>query len=172
VKAILDGERDPGKLGELRDPRIKATPEEIAQNLEGNWRKTCCSSCDRNKRPYWFCEKRIAACDKELKEYLNAQEDRSKGAQLEEEKRGNRRKKKRGHTPQQFDLREALFRMSGVDLTRIDVIHVMTATMVISEAGWDMSTGERSTISFPGYASARLICRGLRYGMQYVDGDL
>jgi transposase len=86
-----------------------------------------------------FCQKQIAACDQQLAEYLKEQEDRRKGAQLEEEKRKNRRKKKRGHTPQQFDLRAGLFRMTGVDLTRIDGIDVMTAATAISEAGWDMS---------------------------------
>jgi hypothetical protein len=43
-----------------------------------------------------------------------------------------------GYRPQ-FDLREALFRMTGTDLTRIDSIDVITAMTVISEAGWDMS---------------------------------
>jgi len=32
-----------------------------------------------------------------------------------------------------------LFRMTGTDLTRMDGIDVMTATTIISEAGWDMS---------------------------------
>jgi len=35
-------------------------------------------------------------------------------------------------------LREELFRLSGTDLTQIDGIDIMTATTVISEAGWDM----------------------------------
>src|SRR5256885_9547330 len=51
--------------------------------------------------------------------------------------RGGSRKKK-GNAPQ-FGLREGLFRMTGTDLTRIDGIDVMTATTVISEAGYDMS---------------------------------
>jgi len=42
----------------------------------------------------------------------------------------------------QFDLREGLFRITGTDLTRIDGIDVMTATTVISEAGWEMSKWE------------------------------
>jgi hypothetical protein len=37
VQAILEGERDPYKLAELRDPRVKATKEQIARSLEGNW---------------------------------------------------------------------------------------------------------------------------------------
>ncbi len=57
---------------------------------------------------------------------------------MPEETRKGRRRRKKGNAPQ-FGLREALFRMTGVDLTRIDGIDVMTATTVISEAGRDMS---------------------------------
>ena len=35
-----------------------------------------------------------------------------------------------------------MFRMTGTDLTRIDSVDVMTATTVISEAGYDMSKWE------------------------------
>ena len=38
-----------------------------------------------------------------------------------------------------FDLRSELYRISGVDLTRIDSISVMVAQTVISEVGLDMS---------------------------------
>ena len=37
IKAILAGERDPHKLAEFRDPRVKAREQEIARSLEGNW---------------------------------------------------------------------------------------------------------------------------------------
>jgi len=37
IKAILAGERNPHKLAEFRDPRVKASEEQIAQSLEGNW---------------------------------------------------------------------------------------------------------------------------------------
>src|SRR5438034_8560692 len=82
-------------------------------------------------------------------QYLQSTEDRSHGAPLPEEKRKGRLKKKKGNKPQ-FDLREGLFRMSGTDLTRIDGIDVMTATTVISEAGYDMS------INRPIFAPRRL----------------
>ena len=52
-----------------------------------------------------------------------------------------RRQKKKGNKPQ-FDLRAELFRLTGTDLTRIDSIDVMTATTIISEAGYDMSNWE------------------------------
>src|SRR5215472_15387542 len=50
-------------------------------------------------------------------------------------------KKKKGNAPQ-FDLRAELFRMTGTDLTRIDAIDVVTATTLLSEAGWNMSKWE------------------------------
>jgi len=38
VPAILAGERDPKKLAELSDCPLRATREEIAKSLQGNWR--------------------------------------------------------------------------------------------------------------------------------------
>jgi transposase len=39
VQAIVKGERDPQKLAAYRDPRVKATREEIARQLQGNWQE-------------------------------------------------------------------------------------------------------------------------------------
>src|SRR5438094_10630681 len=41
-----------------------------------------------------------------------------------------------------FDILTGLFRLTGTDLTRIDSIDVITATTVLSEAGYDMSKWE------------------------------
>src|SRR3984885_2104835 len=38
VTAVLKGERDPYKLAALTDYRVKASREEVARSLEGNWR--------------------------------------------------------------------------------------------------------------------------------------
>jgi hypothetical protein len=34
IKAILAGEHDPHKLAELRDPRVKASEEQVERNLD------------------------------------------------------------------------------------------------------------------------------------------
>ena len=39
IKAILGGQRDPRKLAEFRDPRVRASEEQIARSLEGNWQE-------------------------------------------------------------------------------------------------------------------------------------
>jgi len=64
---------------------------------------------------------------------------------------------KRGQTRNapKFDLRTQLFKVCGLDLTRIDGIEVSTALVVISEAGTDMSRFP-SAGHFPvGWACAR-----------------
>ena len=141
IKAILRGEHDPQKLATLRDLRVKASEEQIAQSLEGNWQQDLLFVLKQEQDGYEFCQKQIAECDRQLAQYLQQREDRSQGAPLPKEERKGRRRKKKGNAPQ-FDLREGLFRISGTDLTRIDGIDVMTATTIISEAGWDMSKWE------------------------------
>jgi transposase len=141
VKAIVGGERDAHKLAQLRDARVKASAEEIARSLEGHWQDDLLFVLQQELAGYEFCQQQMAGCDKRLEQYLKERPDRSKGAKLPEEKRKHRRKSKRGNAPQ-FGLRESLFAMTGVDLTRIDGIDLMTATTVMSEAGWDMSKWE------------------------------
>ena len=138
VKAVLAGERDPHQLARFRDCRMKASEEEIARCLEGNWQEDLLFVLKQEQDGYEFCQQQIAECDRQLQHYLQQREDRSQGSSLPEEKRKGRLKKKKGNTPQ-FDLRAALFRMVGTDLTVIDSIDVTTAMTILSEAGWDMS---------------------------------
>ena len=137
IKAILAGERDPKKLAAFRDPRVKASEKEIAQSLEGNWQEDLLFVLKQEQAGFEFCRKQMVECDRQLDQYLQKMEDRSKGATLPEEKRKDRLKKRKGNEPQ-FDLQKQLFRMSGTDLTQIDGIDVMTAATILSEAGWDM----------------------------------
>src|SRR6201988_409507 len=138
IKAILAGERDPHKLAAFRNPRVKASEEQIAQSLEGNWQPDLLFLLKQEQDGYEFCQKQMAECDRQLMQYLQRREDRSHGAPLPEEKRKGRLNKKKGNAPR-FDLRERLFCLTGTDLTQIDSIDVMTATTVISETGYDMS---------------------------------
>jgi transposase len=138
IKAILGGERDPHKLAELRDPRVKAKQEQIARHLEGNWQQDLLFVLKQEHEAYEFCQKQMAACDDQLQQYLQQRQDRSQGASLPEEKRKGRLKKRKTNAPQ-FNLRADLFRMTGTDLTQVDGIDVMTAMTILSEAGSDMS---------------------------------
>jgi transposase len=117
VKAILAGERDPYQLAALRNWRVKASEEQIARSLEGNWQEELLFVLQQEQEGYEFCQKQMAECDQRLQQFLQQLDDRSHGAGLPEEKRKERlRKKKKGNAPQ-FDLRAELFRMTGTDLT-------------------------------------------------------
>jgi transposase len=138
VQAIVKGERDPERLATYRDPRVKATQAEIARQLQGNWQEDLLFRLGQELEAYRFYQSLITQCDQELAKLLRAFPDRSAGVALPEETRKGRRKKKRGNAPQ-FDLRQLLYMMSGVDLARIDGIDVITAMTVVAEAGYDMS---------------------------------
>lgn len=136
--AILEGERDPHELAALRNYNVKASEEEIAGSLEGNWQEDLLFLLQQEQAGYEFCQKQMAECDARLQQYLAHRKDRSAGASLTEEKRKPRQHKNTKNHPQ-FNLREQLFRTTGIDLTQIDGIDVMTAMTVISEAAWDMT---------------------------------
>jgi transposase len=155
VRAILTGERDPKKLAELSHPQIRASREEIAKSLEGNWRPELLFVLKQEMEMYDIYQRRIAECDKELEGHLKSFADNVPSKLTEEEPPSEQQQGKKVRTPEktkltqrgkkatgnrpQFDLRSELSRISGVDLTRIDSINVLVAQTVISEVGLDMS---------------------------------
>ena len=144
VRAILAGERDPIKLAELRDWRIRANREEVARSLEGNWREDLLFVLKQEMAMYDTLQERIAECDEALRTHLKRFQDKEPlPAQdvlphPEPDKASKPRRPIRREVPQ-FDLCSELRRISGVDLTRIDGIDVMVAQTILSEVGLDMS---------------------------------
>ena len=136
IKAILAGERDSRKLAAFRNPRVKATEEEIARSLEGNWQEDLLFMLKQEQEGYEFCLRQIADCDTQLQQYLHQRPDRSPGTSLPEQRKGLHKKQP---LKPDFDLRAELFRLAGADLTQIDGLDVRTAATVISEAGCDMT---------------------------------
>jgi len=61
IKAILAGERDPHKLAVLRNPRVKASDEDIARSLEGNWQPDLLFVLKQEQDGYEFCQHQMAA---------------------------------------------------------------------------------------------------------------
>ena len=84
---------------------------------------------------YRFYQDKIAECDREIEAQLERFEDHSHG-DPPAAKSGRRRSK--GNAPR-FDVWTHLYRMTGVDLTRIDGVDGFTALKVISEIGTDMT---------------------------------
>jgi transposase len=136
LNAILGGERDRYKLSELADPRVKASKEDIAKSLEGNWRPELLFVLRQQMQTYRAYQKRIEECDEAIEAHLKTMEDQAEpGSKPQTPKAG----KKAGGNAPQFNLRGELYRISGIDLTRIDGINVMIAQTIMAEVGLDMS---------------------------------
>jgi transposase len=139
LQAILDGERNPQKLAALADPHIQASRKEIAQSLEGHWRKDCLFVLQQVHDLYYTYLGKIRECDERIEAQLQTMPAKvDVEAKPLPAARPKNRLPKRKHIPQ-FDLRGELYRITGVDLTQIDSINVQTAQVVLSEVGVDMT---------------------------------
>ena len=137
IEAIVGGERDPRKLAQLRNYRIKADEATIAKSLQGHWREEHIFELTQALELYRVYQDKITECDREIEAQLERFEDRSDG----EPPAPNGKKPHQGNAPR-FDVRTHLYQMTGVDLTRIDGVDAYTALKVISEIGTDMTKWE------------------------------
>jgi transposase len=138
LRAIVNGERDPDKLAQLRDRRCQNSQQEIAEQLRGHWREDHLFSLKQALTMYDVVQERLSAYDEEiLRRLAGMQPESTRGGAVPPVKNPQKAKaiRKLGQEP----MREALYRMSGVDLTSIDAIGVGTVQVVLSEYGADLS---------------------------------
>ena len=160
VRAIVAGERDPVVLAAHRDRRIKASEEEIAASLQGTWRAEHLFALKQALATFDFCATQLAECEVEIEQVM---------AQLHKHTRepGKGKKRSKAKNAPGFDVREHLFKMCGVDLTKINGIDVSTALNIIAEVGTDLSR-------FPSdkhFASWLGLCSGTRISGGKVLGS-
>jgi transposase len=133
VQAILEGERDPHKLAALADPQVKAPKDVIAKSLEGNWREELLFVLEQEVELYRAYRDQISQCDQKLQTLLARMPTRVDPETQPLDPRP-RNKRARGNAPR-FDLRTELYRITGVDWTKVDGIDVQVAQSVIAEVG-------------------------------------
>jgi transposase len=138
IRAIIAGERDPNTLARLRDRRCRKSQQQIAAELTGNWRPEHLFNLRQALKMYdQFCTV-IADYDGEILAYIQTLQppddnDTSAPPPASTSKANNIAK--RGQEP----LRQALYQLSGFDLTTIDGIGVDIASEVVSELGLDFT---------------------------------
>lgn len=135
IRAILAGERDAQKLASLRDRRCKHSEAEIATALDGRYRNEHLLE--------------LRCCFHMWEQYLKmiVEVDQSIATQLQTMKKTtewpplSKRKPVRGRRPHDpaFDVRTALYRMLGLDLTELEGLDERNALTLISELGTDFS---------------------------------
>jgi transposase len=135
IHAILAGQRDPHKLAQLRDRRCQHSVAEIAQALDGRYRAEhvtelrCCLTLWEKYQEV------IGALDAAIDAHLRTMRRQTELPPLLPKTRMRGRKP---HDPR-FDVREALYYATGVDLTAIEGIDEVHALTLVSELGSDFS---------------------------------
>lgn len=138
IRAIVAGQRDPRELAKLRDPRCHKSEKEIAEQLTGHWREDHLFSLRQGLKMYDGIQERITEYEQEILRKLSDMErEECRGQGPPRPKNPNKAKgiRRRGQEP----MREALYRMSGVDITEIDAIGVEAVEVVLTEYGPDLS---------------------------------
>jgi transposase len=138
IRAIVSGERDPRALASLRDCRCRKSEDRIAEELTGNWRPEHLFNLGQALKVYDQLCGVIADYDAEILKYVNSLQppDSKEPSAPPPASRAKATKfSKLGQEP----MRQALYRMSGSDLTTIDGVGVDTAAVIMSELGPDLS---------------------------------
>lgn len=137
IRAIVAGEHDPVTLAQYRDPRCRSSEAEIAKALSGHYRDEHLFALKQALELYDFYHQQIQTCDTEIEQkYATIKpvfDDEPPSS-------SPTKKKRRSKNEPDFDLHRHLFQITGVDLTRIDGLDVLTVQQIITETGTDMSS--------------------------------
>jgi len=151
IDAILSGQRDPKELARLKDPRIRATQSELARALRGHWKTEQLFVLEQARLTYGHYQEQILACEEAIQQQICALQARfpqavAPTAAATEDTAGQRAQTSGEVKPATaqpeaptFSLSRELLRITGVDLTAIDGIGPVTAQIVLSEIGTDLS---------------------------------
>jgi transposase len=135
IHALLAGERDPQALARLRDKHCKNSRDTFARALAGVWRAEHLLAL-RLALGSW---EHYVRQQRELEEVIAQHLHAMKKAQVLPPLPPKPRQRGRGANEPRFDVRAALYYVTGVDLTELDGIAAVTALVVVSEVGLDMS---------------------------------
>lgn len=135
IKAILDGERDPRVLARNRHESCKHSRATIAKSLGGNYREEHLFALRQAVDLYEMYQAKIADCDAAIIKQLEQQPDVSDDGPPPSDKAIQARDRVRSSV----DVRDLLFKKSGVDLFAIPGLAADTLLTLASEVGFDLT---------------------------------
>lgn len=136
LQALLAGERDPHKLAALKQHQIKSSRAQIAKALVGDWRPEHLFALRQALEAYQFYQNQIAACDAAIQSVLARFQPKIDPAQQPLAPAKPSQKKTSDPLAQ---MRAPLYQMCGVDLTAVPGLGVLSAQVIVSEIGLDMT---------------------------------
>lgn len=137
LEAIIAGERDPDKLIEHVDKRVKADPQTIKKSLCGHWKAEELFLVGQNYALYKQLHECVAQCDKNIDELMAGWCVQTPQPSTGKTTSRAVKKTNKNHPP--FSVKEHLERIHGVDVTQIYGISELTALRIYSETGSDLS---------------------------------
>lgn len=139
IRAILDGERDPEILADMRDNRIKASREEIIKSLKGFWTVEHIFELRQCYELFSIHRKMIEDCDLEIEKQLTIQIQSKKRDQDIDTKPEPVNRKRAGKVKVSYNLTSHLQQILGVDLTQVFGLNEISVLTIMSEVGTDMT---------------------------------
>jgi len=136
INAILSGEREPDKLADLCDRRIKASREEIIKSLEGFWLEEHLFELSQCYKLYVFHNEMMNECDKKIEAILQ-QVIKSKNNGVMPQL-GKLKRKLNYKNDINIDITNYLYELNQVDMVStngITGISEITALTIYSEIG-------------------------------------
>ena len=136
IRAIVDGERCPDTLAAMRDVRCKESLETIRSALVGNYQPEHLFALKQALALYDFYQRCIAECDLEIERTVASL---NLGKAVPEAPLPKPKRRSKQTSDLNFDVRSALYQLTGTDLTQIHGIGPFLALRLISECGTDLS---------------------------------
>ena len=137
IEAILNGERNPEVLADLRDRRIKASREEIIKSLEGHWTTEHLFELKQCYHLYCTHRQMIEECESEIEKQLVEQIASKNEGLIPDLPKVKRKVSSKHKAP--FNLTAYLKELLCVDVTEVFGISELSALTILSEVGTDMS---------------------------------
>lgn len=161
---ILRGERDPMVLAAHRHPRIRATSEEIARSLHGDYREEHLFTLRQAVESYDFFGRQLRECDESILKVLRRFEPKLPPEATPPPSTSSHHKPQRNEPPVEFG--GILYRLLGVDMTQVPGVQASTAITIVSEIGLDVSkfSSEKQFSSWLGLSPSPKISGGKRLG--------
>jgi transposase len=127
IRSILDGERDPLKLAQLKSSRIRNSADIIAKSLQGNYKEEQLFCLRQEVEQFDYIMDKIQECEEMIEKTI----DEMNGERDDNSKEDDNSYKK--------NIKRKLQTVCRVDLSEIDGLDINNIETIISEVGIDMN---------------------------------
>lgn len=155
LDAILNGERDGKKLAVLRNHRCHKSEDEIARALVGDFREELLFCLRQELEAYRFVQAQMSRCDEEILARLQAFDAKAEAKEIP---------KAKNKKLESSEIRLALFRAAGVDLSLVPGFGETNLPTLVAEVGLDLAKfrSEKAFASWTQLAPKSFITGGKR----------